>query len=84
MNDCQKLYIRWLNQPGLENLILQELLDIKGDKSSITDRFCRELEFGDPRRLTRYLRRRHQSNQPLYNPQGHARPGQLSECHYPS
>ena len=46
MNDCQKLYIRWLNQPGLENSILQELLDIKGDKSSITDRFCRELEFG--------------------------------------
>ncbi|MFQ7557051.1 MAG: hypothetical protein ACLRM5_10210 [Escherichia coli] len=46
MNDCQKLYIRWLNQPGLENSILQELLDINGDKSSITDRFCRELEFG--------------------------------------
>lgn len=46
MADCQSLYRRWLDQPGLEQALREELLSIEGQEDQISDRFYRGLAFG--------------------------------------
>ena len=44
--DARKVYESWVNHPGIDELIRQELIAIKDDANEIEERFYRELEFG--------------------------------------
>ncbi len=44
--DARKVYESWVDHPGIDESIRQELIDIKDDANEIEERFYRELEFG--------------------------------------
>ena len=44
--DARKVYENWVNHPGIDESIRQELIAIKDDANEIEERFYRELEFG--------------------------------------
>ena len=44
--DAGKVYESWVNHPGIDESIRQELIAIKDDANEIEERFYRELEFG--------------------------------------
>ncbi len=44
--DARKVYESWVNHPGIDESIRQELIAIKDDANEIEERFYRELEFG--------------------------------------
>ncbi len=44
--DARKVYESWVDHPGLDESLRQELIAIKDDANEIEERFYRELEFG--------------------------------------